>query len=351
MTQKIKFEKHIQDSTIHNPMMDNQLDTQSLEIRKDPLTGAQSVINPRLEDKVSMFYEESDMALIEKLAEASRANCFLCGDTWKQITPTYPKELIPEGRIQIGQAALFPNLFPVAQIHAVIRVGDIHYVPLSEFDPQTVEDAFKTSLELARKLTTTGMDVKYLTVNGNYLGPAGASIAHPHFQVVGGDIPFTYLGKIMDLSRQYFKENGTCYWADLVGLEKEKGERYIGASGSVEWLTSFSPCGTNEVIGVLPKRSQFLDLDEDDLSGVARGIVNVLRGYAEMGISTFNFAVYSGPLGDRDDSFRCFMRIISRQNVYENYRTDDYFLQKLLDNELILTPPEALAKNIQSHFE
>ncbi len=351
MTDKIKFVKHIQNSTIHNPMMDNQLDTQALEIRKDPLTGAQSVFNPRLEGKVAMFYGQSDAALIEKIAEASRANCFLCGDTWKQITPTYPTDLIPEGRIRIGQAVLFPNIFPVAQIHAVIRVGDKHYVPLSEFDPQTVEDAFETSLELPRKLTTAGVDVRYLTINGNYLGPAGASIAHPHFQVVGGDLPFTYLENIMGLSRQYFQKHGTCYWSDLVDLEKEKDKRYIGSTGSVEWLASFSPSGTNEVIGVLPKRSQFLELDGNDVSGLARGVVNVLFGYAKMGISTFNFAIYSGPLGDSDDSFRCFIRIISRQNVYENYRTDDYFLQKLLDNELILTPPEVLAKNLQLHFE
>lgn len=351
MTEKIEFAKHIQNSTIHNPMMDNQLDTQALEIRKDPLTGAQSVFNARLEDKVSMFYVQSDAALIEKMAEASQANCFLCGDTWKQITPTYPTDLIPEGRIRIGQAVLFPNIFPVAQIHAVIRVGEKHYVPLSEFDPQTVEDAFEASLELPRKLTTAGVDVRYLTINGNYLGPAGASIAHPHFQVVGGDVPFTYLENIMGLGRQYLQKHGTCYWSDLVDLEKEKDERYIGATGSVKWVASFSPSGTNEVIGVLPKRTQFLELDGNDVSGLARGIVNVLFGYAEMGISTFNFSFYSGPLGDSDDSFRCFIRIISRQNVYENYRTDDYFLQKLLDNELILTPPEVLAKNLQPHFE
>jgi galactose-1-phosphate uridylyltransferase len=351
MTDKIEFAKHIQNSTIHNPMMDNQLDTQTLEIRKDPLTGSRSIFNPRLEGKVSMFYQASDAALIEKMAKASRANCFLCGDTWKQMTPTYPTDLIPEGRIRIGQAVLFPNLFPVAQIHAVIKVGDKHYVPLSEFDPQIVEDAFETSLELPRKLTAAGMCVTYLTINGNYLGPAGASIAHPHFQAVGGDVPFTYLDNMMGLSRQYFQEYGTCYWSDLVDLEKEKDERYIGATGSVEWLASFSPSGTNEVIGVLPKRSQCLELDGEDVSGLAEGLVKVLTGYGEMGISTFNFSFYSAPLGKNDDSFRCYIRIISRQNVYENYRADDYFLQKLLDNELILTPPEVLAKNLQKQFE
>ena len=350
MSKKIRFVKHIRKSTIHNPMMDNALDTQELEIRQDPLTGAQSIFNPRLEDKVVMFYGQSDAALIEKMAEESQSRCFLCGDNWKQITPTYPAELVPKGRIRIGQAVLFPNIFPAAQIHAVIRVGGKHYVPLSEFDPKAVGDAFSASLELTKLLSKADAGVKYLTINGNYLGPAGASIAHPHFQVMGGDLPFTYLEKIMDRSRQYFQKNQSCYWTDLLKLEKTNNKRYIGATGPVEWLAAFSPAGTNEIIGVLPDQSQFLEMNSNDVNSLAEGLVKVLCGYAEMGISTFNFAIYSGPLGEHDKAFRCFIRVISRQNVYENYRTDDYFLQKLLRNELILTPPEVLAKNIHRHF-
>ena len=47
-------------------------------------------------------------------------------------------------------------------------------------------------------------------------------------------------------------------------MEKTTGERYIGASGPVEWLASFSPSGTNEIIGILPKRSHFLEWDQED---------------------------------------------------------------------------------------
>lgn len=347
-TEKIKFFKHIQKAVIHNPMMNNELDIQELEIRKDPLTGAQSVFNSRLADKATIFFGKSDTALIERLAEQSQVNCFLCEDRWKQFTPTYPTDLIPEGRIQIGQAVLFPNIFPAAQIHAVIRVGDKHHVPLAEFDLVTVSDAFETSLTLARRLKATDSGVKYLTINGNYLGPAGASIAHPHFQVVGGDLPFTYLENIMGRSQEYFQRHQTCFWNDLVELEKTNEERYIGSTGPVEWLASFSPSGSNEVLGILPNRSHFLEFDKDDVSGLAQGLVKVLCGYAGMGISTFNFSIYSGLLGETDESFRSFIRIISRQNVYENYRTDDYFLQKLLDNELVITPPEVLTKNIRS---
>lgn len=350
MAGKIEFVKHTQKSTLHNPMMNNELDTQELEIRKDPLTGAQSVFNPRLEDKVAMFYGKSDAALIEKMAKESESRCFLCGDRWKAMTPTYPADLVPSGRIQIGEAVLFPNIFPAAQVHAVIRVGDRHYVPLAEFDPLPVAEALRASLQLTKELSGKDKTVRYMTINANYLGPAGASIAHPHFQIVGGDLPFSYLESILALSRQYFDANKSCFWSDLAEAERKTGERYIGATGSVEWITAFSPQGTNEIIGVLPERTRFGEMDERDVKGLAGGIVKVLHGYDDMGISTFNLAVYSGPLGERDEAIRCFVRIISRQNVYENYRTDDYFLQKLLRNELILTPPEMLAKNMRRHF-
>ena len=264
------------------------------------------------------------------------------------MTPTYPETLLPGGRIQAGQAVLFPNLFPVAQIHAVIRVGDRHYLPLKDFEHIRILEALQVSVELARVLSKGDTGVEYLTINANYLSPAGASIAHPHFQVAGGDLPFSWLEYLLDQSRRYYDTHGTCYWVDLVKKEQTAGERHIGETGPVSWITSFSPSGTNEVLGIVPGRRNFLEMDKADLKGLAEGLSGVLRGYDAMGISTFNFAIYSGRLSAEDDSFRCFLRLVCRQNVYENYRTDDYFLQKLLRNELILTPPEMLASTMRA---
>ena len=123
MREKLRFTTHRQTSTFHNPLLGNRLDTQDLEIRKDPLTDRQSIFNPRLQDKAAVFFGPTDAALIERLARASEPSCFLCGERWKQTTPMYPEELVPGGRIQVGDAVLFPNLFPLSQLHAVIRVG------------------------------------------------------------------------------------------------------------------------------------------------------------------------------------------------------------------------------------
>ncbi len=350
MGEKIRFEKHFQQSSFHNPMLGGKLDIQELEIRRDPLTGRQSVFNANLGDKVALFFAPSDPVLIERLARESEARCFLCGDQWKQATPLYPENIVPGGRVEVGDAVLFPNLFPVSQVHAVIRVGSSHYLPLPDLSSSLIGEAFQASRAFIELLFQADEAVRYLTLNGNYLGPAGASIHHPHFQVLGGDLPWTHLEELLARSADYRKEHGTCYWTHLVEKEQELGARFIARTGGVSWITSFSPQGTNEVLGILTEKRDILEMEEQDFADLAEGFAAVLRGYAALGISTFNFTLYSGPLGASDDAFRCFLRVISRQNVYENYRTDDYFLQKLLRNELMLSTPESLASALRHAF-
>jgi hypothetical protein len=43
--------------------------------------------------------------------------------------------------------------------------------------------------------------------------------------------------------------------------------------------------------------------------------------------------------------------MISRQNLYPNYRNDDYFLQKLLQTELIINLPEEIAMITRNYFK
>jgi UDPglucose--hexose-1-phosphate uridylyltransferase len=350
MKETIRFERHIQKASFHNPMHGMSLDTQEIEIRRDPLSGQQSVLNPALEGKAAVVYGPRDTALIERLAEESRSRCILCGNAWETLTPKYPDEVVPGGRIRVGECVLFPNLFPVAQVHAVIRVGSRHFRSLREFDPATIAEALQCAFALTERVYRSAREVRFFAVAANYLGPAGASMVHPHFQVVGGDLPFSYQETVGLLSRRYFEAHGSCYWIDLLEAEKACGERYIGRTGSVDWIAAYAPQGTNEVVGILPERRSFAEVDQQDVSGIARGLSSVLKGYDELGMSTFNFALYSGPLGLEDDSVRCWLRAITRQNVYENYRTDDYFMQKLLRNEVVLVRPEMVASTMRKVF-
>jgi len=210
-----------------------------------------------------------------------------------------------------------------------------------------VLEALQAALAFTRQVARNVPGVEYFTVNANYLGPAGASFMHPHFQVTGGDLPFTWLQTLLEKSRRYREEHGSCYWLDLLADERDIGKRHAGECGPLSLVASYSPQGMNEVLGILGERHNFLELDDADLQGVADGLCRVLAGYDSLGFSTFNFSLYSGPLSQQDDSFRCFFRIVSRQNVHENYRADDYFMQKLLGCEVILTLPETLAATLR----
>jgi hypothetical protein len=44
------------------------------------------------------------------------------------------------------------------------------------------------------------------------------------------------------------------------------------------------------------------------------------------------------------------MRLVNRQNVVPDHRTDDFFLQKLMHNNTILNRPERLAQWVGDGF-
>jgi galactose-1-phosphate uridylyltransferase len=191
----------------------------------------------------------------------------------------------------------------------------------------------------------------WFTINANYLPPAGASVVHPHLQVLGSPRPGTHHQLLIEASRDHHSKHGTCYWLDLVDTEWAEGARSIAAVGDSRWLTAFSPVGVNEVNAVWTHREHFLQWTEDDVKAMAEGLSGMLRAYHELGCSTFNFSCFSGALGASTPGFRCMLRLVSRQNLMPHHRTDDYYFQKLLRNEIIVRRPEVLAERFRKYLD
>jgi len=346
----IQFQSDKFQSKFLSPLKEFQEDIHEIEHRLDPLTNTRSIIGSSMRDKAQMIHGTTDYERINKIAQESKVNCFMCPEKVLSMTPKYTPDLLPHGRISKGEATLFPNLFPLSEFHAVCAFTHAHYLNLSDFTPELLANGIQICLEFIIQVAKTQESAKYMTINSNYLFPAGASVIHPHIQVMGGEIPYTFQSLLLTQSQRYFEENNSIYWHDLVTTEKELGARYIGRTGNIEWITSFSPMGSNEVQGILLNKHNFLELTQEDVKALGEGLSKILSFYGEQKYSTFNFSIYSGPLDDSAESFWCSIRIITRANVYENYRTDDYFLQKLLGTEILITPPEELAGQIQRKF-
>lgn len=334
-----------------NPLKGWKLDEQILEFRKDPLLGHVSVFSPAIQGKRDILYPTPDASYVQSIAEATRASCFLCDGKWEKMTPKYPDDLIAGGRIRKGEVVLFPNLFPTSSYHAVIMLGEAHYRDLDSFPEALLKDAFSVAIEFIKIVFHKDSQMCFATINANYLPPAGSSVFHPHIQILMSPVPSTHHGRALEASRRYYEQNGTSYWMDLVEAERKEGQRYIMNIGESHWIMAFSPVGANEVIGVFPEKGNLLDWSDGNIHSLAQGVSFVLKFYQLIGFSTFNFSLFGSPLGDSSPCYGAFIRLVCRQNFVPHYRTDDYYLQKLMENEIIATPPEELARTFRDMLD
>jgi len=347
---KIAFETVQSTYTILNPQNNFAEEAYQVEVRKDPLLGDRSVYNPFLRDKAKVFFGGNDPALIRELVAESAKTCIFCGTRVEESTPRYPADLVPQGRIRSGEALLFPNLFAIGAYHAIVSLSSAHFLKLSEYSPILLENGLNAALEFLKAVFRRDPEARFVTINANYLFPAGASLVHPHLQILITPVAYSFHGRMIDACRAYYLKNGSPYHTDLVMEEKKSGARYVAQFGNWHWLTAFSPMGNNEIVAVHESNSDFDMMTDADLGDLARGISKSLEFYERLGHLSFNYSLFSVRQAEGGEGSRCLLKLVNRQNLYPNYRNDDYFLQKMLQTELIINPPEELAKNLRLSF-
>ena len=214
---KIKFNKQVSQAVFHNPMKNFELDSQEIEHRVDPLTGYPTVI--RTGRKFWQKVYTTDEKLLSDVAQQSKDRCFFCPEKIYESTPKYPEELIPGGRITVGEACLFPNLFAHKENCAIVVISRQHYISLDKFTTELLANAFKACSIYFNRLCEK-KPVKYAEIGFNYLFPAGASISHPHLQAQASDYPYRLISELLDHSREYYAKATVSFWENLIATGK-----------------------------------------------------------------------------------------------------------------------------------
>lgn len=147
------------------------------------------------------------------------------------------------------------------------------------------------------------------------------------------------------------RKQGVSYWRALADEEARRGERMIATRAGCSWLTPFAPTGGREVMAVLPEVQRIAALDAQQIEALARGLSNVLAWYEREALSAFNFTIYQAPRDADGSAHAVVLRVMARTAFKQDYRADDYFLQKQLGSELIFIPPEEMAAALKADFE
>ncbi len=155
------------------------------EIRWDPLTGESA----RLGHFVGFKFLPVDFT---REIEESRPGCPFCPERILEVTPKFPPDLVPNGRVQRGEAVVFPNLSPYGEHSAVAVMCREHFIAPSGFTPPMLSDAFRACIDYFDHIThLPGTD--FTIISWNYMPAAGSSQVHPHLQVYASEAPGSLL--------------------------------------------------------------------------------------------------------------------------------------------------------------
>jgi UDPglucose--hexose-1-phosphate uridylyltransferase len=350
MTEPIQFERRTESAGFFSPLAGMEFTEDRIEVRTDPLTGMTAIASAGLEAKEEMFLGKTDWEYAGLLVARSREGCFFCPEKVLEATPRYPDALVPGGRLERGRALVFPNLFPLAGVHAVVTYPEEHFLRPSEFTPGLLEEGLGAALDFGRRAAAFSPDITFIAVCCNHMLPGGASLVHPHLQVFGSQAAPWQVQLYWDRSAGWLDRHGESYWRTLVDQEQASGERYVWGADGVHWLVPFAPAGAREAHAVVPGAARVTDLGDGHVAALARGLARILTWYEEEGLSAFNFTVSGGPLNGSETGFPVVLRVIARTAFKQDYRTDDYYLQKQLGGELMFAAPEEMAARLRTLF-
>lgn len=340
----MNFDVVKKETVVLNPRKNMARRTIPIEIRKDPLTGRTS----RICHFMKLQWEKPDF---EKLIEGTEAMCPFCADKVMTLTPCFPEEILSEGRLVIDDMVLFPNIAPYDGLGAVATMGDRHFIPMTEIDPERIAGAFSLAMAFFRNIQNTGHpESVYHMINWNYMPPSGSSLIHPHLQVFSSSSAPNLMREELESAKMYMESYGTNYWDDLVEQEMSFGERYLGAIGRTAWFIPYAPMGVaGDVLAIVEGVRSTLELSEDDLADLAKGLTRVMTAYDKMGIYSFNMNFFTGR---SEDDFARFHLLFSPRTFFNQAlgTPDSGALRNLYNETVCMAFPEAIKDMLKSKF-
>ncbi|MDJ0622024.1 MAG: galactose-1-phosphate uridylyltransferase [Desulfocapsaceae bacterium] len=282
------------------------------ELRKDPVLGRWIIISKERSKRPTDF-------LVEK-AETTGGFCPLCPGNEN----TTPSEVLAYRKNQFAkinepgwQVRVVPNKFPALVIegdldkegeglydkmngigaHEVIIESPRHDINFADLDPAEMAMVFRAYRD---RIEDLAMDERfqYVMVFKNHGRAAGASLEHPHSQLIALPVLPRLLVSELEGSLSYYNYKERCIFCDIVRQEIKQEIRVVCQNDRFITITPFAPKTPFEM-WVLPKThsSSYRRQDEEQLYGLAEIFSESLQRLDRCipGVP-YNFVLHTQPL-------------------------------------------------------
>ncbi|HDP70109.1 MAG TPA: galactose-1-phosphate uridylyltransferase [Actinobacteria bacterium] len=289
------------------------------EIRRDPISNSWIIL------ATERAKRSSDFAKTQREERTIKSKCPFCGKGEMTEPPgpfaVWPGEKVGEEH-PIWKTRVLPNKFPALSPKAELIQGSerglYHFLGGAGGHEVIVEspeheDTFATmhfdqlvaiinTYTHRYKFWKLDPRVVYVLVFRNYKGAAGASLSHPHSQVIATPIIPPRISEEMEQAKEDYDRNERCVFCDILKMEMGSAKRKVFEN---ETMFAFCPYASRfpfEVC-IAPKEhaGSIEDLSKSQASDLAETFSQVFRRLTKLlNDPAYNFSVHVAPLKTPD---------------------------------------------------
>jgi UDPglucose--hexose-1-phosphate uridylyltransferase len=203
---------------------------------------------------------------------------------------------------------------PARGHHEVIIEGATHRVAIAPPDPAVLRDVVVAARDRIRAFSADNA-LRHVSLFKNHGSAGGASLPHPHWQLVASPVLPPAVERELIVAAQYHQTHGSTLLDDLVGRELDEATRIVDVSDAFVVLAAFAPQWVGET-WIVPRAAgaSIGVIDDALIAPFAQALWRTLRRVAGvLEEPPLNVVIHSAPLrSDARESFRWHTRIQPR---------------------------------------
>ena len=326
------------------------------ELRKDPIIGRWVIISTERSKRPS--------DLVVQKSTARGGFCPLCpnnedktppeifavrdGNTqpdsagWRlRVVPNKFPALVVEGDLNKRGEGIYDKMSGVGAHEVVIETPD-HNATASTM---TIDDYKMILFAYKQRTLDLKQDsrLRYLAIFKNNGEVAGASLEHPHSQIIGLPVVPKRAMEELDCSQAYYNYKERCVFCDVIDQELSDGKRIILENDGFVAFAPFASRFPFETC-IVPKKhiACFEDTDNDLFDAMADILSNILKKInSALDFPPYNYMLHSSPFNkDVHEFYHWHIEIIPRLTKVAGFEWGTGFY-------INPTPPEQAAQHLR----
>jgi UDPglucose--hexose-1-phosphate uridylyltransferase len=230
-----------------------------------------------------------------------------------RVIPNKYPALRIEGELDSRAYGLYDVMNGIGAHEVIIETPD-HRATMATLPASAVAEVFWTYRERVLDLKKDSR-FEYVLIFKNHGALAGASLEHPHSQLIATPIIPVMVAEELTGASSYFGRKERCVWCDIVRQERRAHKRLIREANGFVALAPFAPRFPFET-WILPvrHRSAFEESEMDELRGLAGVLADFFGRMTDvLGDPAFNLMLHTAPLREASlDYFHWHVEVIPK---------------------------------------